>query len=108
MKSREEQLSWAKQRALICVDMGDFSDAVAGCRSLSRASAAAAFIFVPGTHRRRVVALKPFRQIVGDQLSFLLCRLGHQETSEGREVCADRTAANLQGAKGSNGDGSGV
>ena len=30
MKSREEQLSWAKQRALICVDMGGFSDAVAG------------------------------------------------------------------------------
>jgi hypothetical protein len=28
MKSREEQLTWAKQRALICVDMGDFSDAV--------------------------------------------------------------------------------
>ena len=22
MKSREEQLTWAKQRALICVDMG--------------------------------------------------------------------------------------
>ena len=33
MKSREEQLSWAKQRALICVDMGDFSDAVAGLRA---------------------------------------------------------------------------
>ena len=30
MKSREEQLTWAKQRALICVDMGHFSDAVAG------------------------------------------------------------------------------
>ena len=29
MKSREEQLSWAKQRALICVDMGRFADAVA-------------------------------------------------------------------------------
>ena len=33
MKSREEQLSWAKQRALICVDMGHFSDAVAGLRA---------------------------------------------------------------------------
>ena len=33
MKSREEQLSWAKQRALICVDMGAFSDAVAGLRA---------------------------------------------------------------------------
>jgi hypothetical protein len=33
MKSREEQLSWAKQRALICVDMGGFSDAVAGLRA---------------------------------------------------------------------------
>ena len=33
MKSREEQLTWAKQRALICVDMGDFSDAVAGLRA---------------------------------------------------------------------------
>jgi len=33
MKSREEQLSWAKQRALICVDMGRFSDAVAGLRA---------------------------------------------------------------------------
>jgi hypothetical protein len=31
--SREEQLTWAKQRALICVDMGDFSDAVAGLRA---------------------------------------------------------------------------
>jgi hypothetical protein len=30
MKSREEQLTWAKQRALICVDLGHFSDAVAG------------------------------------------------------------------------------
>jgi hypothetical protein len=33
MKSREEQLTWAKQRALICVDMGDFSGAVAGLRA---------------------------------------------------------------------------
>jgi hypothetical protein len=33
MKSREEQLTWAKQRALICVDMGRFSDAVAGLRT---------------------------------------------------------------------------
>jgi hypothetical protein len=32
MKNREEQLSWAKQRALICVGMGRFSDAVAGLR----------------------------------------------------------------------------
>ena len=32
MKSREEQLTWAKQRALICVDIGRFSDAVAGLR----------------------------------------------------------------------------
>jgi hypothetical protein len=30
MKSREQQLTWAKQRALICVDMGDFTCAVAG------------------------------------------------------------------------------
>jgi hypothetical protein len=33
MKSREEQLIWAKQRALICVDMGYFTDAVAGLRA---------------------------------------------------------------------------
>jgi hypothetical protein len=33
MKSREEQLAWAKQSALICVDMGRFSDAVAGLRA---------------------------------------------------------------------------
>ena len=33
MKSREEQLTWAKQRALICVDMGHFSDAVASLRA---------------------------------------------------------------------------
>ena len=33
MKSRGEQLTWAKQRALICVDMGHFSDAVAGLRA---------------------------------------------------------------------------
>ena len=33
MKSREEQLTWAKQRAPICVDMGDFSGAVAGLRA---------------------------------------------------------------------------
>jgi hypothetical protein len=32
MKSRDEQLIWAKQRALICVGMGRFSDAVAGLR----------------------------------------------------------------------------
>ena len=32
MKSREEQLTRAKQRALICVDMGRFTDAVAGLR----------------------------------------------------------------------------
>jgi hypothetical protein len=34
MKSREEQLTWAKQRALICVDMGAFAFAcaVAGLR----------------------------------------------------------------------------
>jgi hypothetical protein len=33
MKSREEQLSWAKQRALICVGVGRFADAVAGLRA---------------------------------------------------------------------------
>jgi hypothetical protein len=33
MKSREEQLTWAKQRALLCVDMAHFSDAVAGLRA---------------------------------------------------------------------------
>ena len=33
MKSREEHLTWAKQRALICVDRGRFSDAVAGLRA---------------------------------------------------------------------------
>jgi hypothetical protein len=33
MKSREEQLTWAKHRALICVDVGHFSDAVAGLRA---------------------------------------------------------------------------
>jgi hypothetical protein len=33
MKSREEQLSWAKQRARISVDMGDFADAVADLRA---------------------------------------------------------------------------
>ena len=33
MKSREEQLSWAKWRALTCVGVGHFSDAVAGLRA---------------------------------------------------------------------------
>jgi hypothetical protein len=33
MKSREQQLTWAKQRALICVGMGRFSNAVAGLRT---------------------------------------------------------------------------
>jgi hypothetical protein len=33
MTSREEQLTWAKHRALICVDMGHFADAVAGLRA---------------------------------------------------------------------------
>jgi hypothetical protein len=33
MNSREEQLTWAKQRALICVDVGHFSAAVAGLRA---------------------------------------------------------------------------
>jgi hypothetical protein len=33
VRSREEHLTWAKQRALICVDMGHFSDAVAGLRA---------------------------------------------------------------------------
>jgi|HubBroStandDraft_6_1064221.scaffolds.fasta_scaffold3710099_1 hypothetical protein len=33
MKSREEQLTWAKQRALICVDIGGLSDAVTGLRA---------------------------------------------------------------------------
>jgi hypothetical protein len=33
MKSREEQLTRAKQRALICVDLGNFTDAVAGLRA---------------------------------------------------------------------------
>ena len=32
MKSREEQLTWAKQRALICVDTGAFACAVSGLR----------------------------------------------------------------------------
>jgi hypothetical protein len=32
MKSREEHLTWAKQRARICVDMGDLTCAVAGLR----------------------------------------------------------------------------
>jgi hypothetical protein len=33
MKSREEQLTWAKQRALIRVDMDGFAAAVAGLRA---------------------------------------------------------------------------
>ena len=33
MKSHEEQLTWAKQRALICVDMGHFTAAVTGLRA---------------------------------------------------------------------------
>ena len=33
MKSPEEHLAAAKQRALICVDRGGFSDAVAGLRA---------------------------------------------------------------------------
>jgi hypothetical protein len=33
VKSREEQLTWAKRRALSCVDKGGFSDAVAGLRA---------------------------------------------------------------------------
>jgi hypothetical protein len=33
MKSREEQLSWAKQRALLRVHMGAFTAAVAGLRA---------------------------------------------------------------------------
>ena len=33
MKSREEQLTWAKQRAFIRVDMGGFAVAVAGLRA---------------------------------------------------------------------------
>ena len=35
-------------------------------------------------------------------------RSSGKETSEGREVCADRTAAQLQGARGGHCDGSGV
>jgi hypothetical protein len=33
MKSREEQLTSAKQRALICVDTGNFTDAVTTLRA---------------------------------------------------------------------------
>jgi hypothetical protein len=33
MNGREEQLTWAKQRALICVGVGRFADAVAGLRA---------------------------------------------------------------------------
>jgi hypothetical protein len=33
MKSLEEHLIRAKQRALVCVDMGRFTDAVAGLRA---------------------------------------------------------------------------
>jgi hypothetical protein len=33
VKSRDEHLTWAKQRALICVDMGDFTHAVVGLRA---------------------------------------------------------------------------
>jgi hypothetical protein len=33
MKTREERLTWAKRRALICVDIGDFTAAVAGLRA---------------------------------------------------------------------------
>ena len=33
MKSRDEHLTGAKQRALNCVDMGDFTHAVAGLRA---------------------------------------------------------------------------
>jgi hypothetical protein len=33
MMSREEQLTWAKQLALGCVDRGDFARSVAGLRA---------------------------------------------------------------------------
>jgi hypothetical protein len=33
MNGREEQLTWAKQRALMCVGVGSFAEAVAGLRA---------------------------------------------------------------------------
>ena len=33
MRSRDDQLNWAKQRALIYVDLGEFAAAVAGLRT---------------------------------------------------------------------------
>jgi hypothetical protein len=33
VRSREDHLTWAKQRALICVDVGGFADAVTGLRA---------------------------------------------------------------------------
>ena len=33
MKSRDEHLTWAKRRALVCVDRGDFARAVTGLRA---------------------------------------------------------------------------
>jgi hypothetical protein len=33
VNSREDQLTWAKQRARICVGVGRFADAVAGLRA---------------------------------------------------------------------------
>jgi hypothetical protein len=33
VRTREEHLRWAKQRAFICVDLGEFTNAVAGLRA---------------------------------------------------------------------------
>jgi hypothetical protein len=33
VKSRDEHVTWAKQRALNCVEMGDFARAVTGLRA---------------------------------------------------------------------------
>jgi hypothetical protein len=52
MKSREEQLSSAKQRALICLDMGAFTDAVAGLRGDLAENALTKGVMTSGQARR--------------------------------------------------------
>ena len=60
MKSREEQLTWAKQRALICVDMGHFSDAVAFLRADLDANPLTKGV-VSSDHARRGYSSRIFR-----------------------------------------------
>ena len=97
MNSRDEQLTWAKQRALICVGVGRFADAVAGLRADLDKGAMSSEHAMRGYKAASDAALGRGSQALTEWIEGLRLRDSRDEGSkvEHRSVCPERARAGL-------------